>query len=185
MSSFYSADELHKIGFASFGENVLISRKASIYRPEVIHMGNSVRIDDFCILSGGKEISLGNYVHISAYCAIYGGAGIHIDNFSGLSPRCTVFSESDDFGGQSMIGPFFPVEKYKPGYISAPVMLERYVQVGAHSTIFPGTTLAEGVAVGAHSLVLKNCEAWGIYAGSPVKRIKERSRQLLSYHVDQ
>jgi galactoside O-acetyltransferase len=40
-------------------------------------------------------------------------------------------------------------------------------------------TLEEGVAVGALSLLNKNCEAFGIYAGNPVRRIKERKCNLL------
>ena len=52
MNSFYTENELKQIGFKRIGENVLISRKASIYQPELIEIGNNVRIDDFCILSG-------------------------------------------------------------------------------------------------------------------------------------
>ena len=51
MNSFYSKEELKEIGFKKYGENVLISRKTSIYNPEKIIIGNNVRIDDFCILS--------------------------------------------------------------------------------------------------------------------------------------
>jgi len=40
-------------------------------------------------------------------------------------------------------------------------------------------TLEEGVAVGALSLIRKNCEAFGIYSGAPAKRISERKRDLL------
>jgi galactoside O-acetyltransferase len=39
-------------------------------------------------------------------------------------------------------------------------------------------TLEKGVAIGALSLVKKNCTAFGIYLGSPAKRISERKRDL-------
>ena len=39
--------------------------------------------------------------------------------------------------------------------------------------------LAGGVSVGAMSLVTQNLEAWGVYAGIPAKRIKERNRAIL------
>ena len=52
MNTFYSKEELENIGFAEIGHNVLVSKKASIYKPELIEIGNNVRIDDFCILSG-------------------------------------------------------------------------------------------------------------------------------------
>ena len=51
MDSFYSRSELEHIGFATIGKNVLLSRKASIYSPAMISIGDNVRIDDFCIVS--------------------------------------------------------------------------------------------------------------------------------------
>ena len=73
MNSFYSNEELKQLGLKSFGKNVLISKKCSIYGADKISIGNNVRIDDFCILSG--KIVIGNYVHISAYSALYAGGG--------------------------------------------------------------------------------------------------------------
>jgi acetyltransferase-like isoleucine patch superfamily enzyme len=180
MNSFYSNNELYKVGFAKIGNNVLISRNASFYRPEAIDLGDHVRIDDFCILSGGKGISIGNYVHIGAFSALYGGAGIFMEDFSGLSPRCSLFSESDDFSGNSLIGPFFNKATCKPDYISAPIHLHKYSQVGTNSTLLPGVTLGEGTAIGAHSLVTRKCDEWSIYLGTPAMRIKNRSKSLLN-----
>jgi galactoside O-acetyltransferase len=39
--------------------------------------------------------------------------------------------------------------------------------------------LGEGVAVGAHSMVTKSCEPWGIYLGVPAKRITQRRKKIL------
>lgn len=61
----------------------------------------------------------------------------------------------------------------------ADVLLGKHVIVGSGSVILPGITLEEGVAVGALSLVTKNCEAFGVYVGNPARRIKWRKRDLL------
>ena len=98
MVSFYSKEELKKLGIKEIGENVFISKKASIYSPEKIKIGNNVRIDDFCILSG--DIEIGDYVHIAAYVALYGKYGIKIGDFCGCSARCTIYSATDDFSGE-------------------------------------------------------------------------------------
>ena len=91
MTSFYDENELKEIGFKSYGENVKISRKSSIYGAEKISIGNNVRIDDFCILSG--QIKLGNYIHIAAYSALYGGEdGIVIKDFANISSRVSIYS---------------------------------------------------------------------------------------------
>lgn len=60
----FSESELKAIGFLKYGKNVLVSRKASIYNPEQMVLGDNIRIDDFCILSG--NIKLGSYIHIPA-----------------------------------------------------------------------------------------------------------------------
>ena len=69
-SSFYSDEELLSMGFKSIGKGCMISRKASFYGVGRMSIGNNVRIDDFCILSG--SITLANNIHISAYVFIYG-----------------------------------------------------------------------------------------------------------------
>lgn len=60
---FLTEEELNQKGFKSFGKNVLISDKASIYGANNISIGNDVRIDDFCTLSG--NITLKNNIHIA------------------------------------------------------------------------------------------------------------------------
>ena len=62
----------------------------------------------------------------------------------------------------------------------ADVFLGRHVIVGSGSVVLPGVTLKEGVAIGALSLIKEDCESFGIYAGSPCRRIKDRKRDLLA-----
>lgn len=174
-NSFYTPEELSLIGFKSAGQNVLISRLARFYGVEDIEIGNNVRIDDFCILSG--NIRLGNNIHISAYTALYGKFGIEMDDYSGLSPRCTVFSASDDFSGEYFIGPM--ADPKNTNVTGKRVSIGKYSQLGSGCIVFPGVTVNEGVAVGAMSLVLRDLEAWKIYKGIPAVYYKERSRKLL------
>lgn len=175
-ASFYSKEEITDLGFKSCGENVQISRKASIYGAENMVIGNNVRIDDFCVLSG--NIILGNYIHIAVYSALFGGkAGIEMQNFSGLSSRCVIYAESDDYSGKTLTNPTVP-EEYL-GLIEGRVVLREHVIIGSGTTILPGVEIGEGSAVGSMSLVNKTLEAWGIYAGIPCQYKKERSKKLL------
>jgi len=176
MTSFYNIEELQGLGLKKYGSNVLISRKCSIYSPENISLGNNVRIDDFCILSG--DITIGSYIHISAYCALYGSFGIEMEDYTGLSPRCTIFSASDDFSGDYLIGPM--IDNNKTNVTGGKVLIKCFSHIGACTTILPAVIINEGVAVGAMSLVNKTLEEWGIYAGIPAKKIKKRSRELLN-----
>lgn len=171
MNSFYTEEELQKIGFKSFGNNVLISRNAKFYGVSNMEIGNNVRIDDFCILSG--NIKIGNYVHISAYTALYGSQGIQIGDFCGCSARTTIYSAMDDFSGEYMIGPMLPDGLTK--VTGGRVILENYVQLGANTTVMPDLTIGEGAVTGSYTLVRHNIEPWTINIGIPSRVLKKRS----------
>lgn len=173
MSSFYSTDELLSLGFKSCGSNVYISRKASFYFAEDISIGNNVRIDDFCILSG--KITIGSFVHISAYSALYASHGIEIGNFCGISPRCLLFSASDDFSGEAMISPMVPARL--TNLRSGKITLKDYSQLGANSIVMPAVTVWEGAVCGAFSFVNKDLPAWSISCGIPCAFLKKRSQK--------
>jgi len=176
MNSFYSVDELEKIGFKALGENVLLSKKSSIYGAKNISIGSNVRIDDFCILSG--NIKLGSYIHIAAYCALYGGdKGITINDFANLSSRISIYSISDDYSGNTMTNPMIP-EKYKM-ILSDEVTIEKHVIIGSGSVVLPGIILKEGSSFGAMSLINRSSEPWSINVGIPSIKIKNRSKKLL------
>ena len=174
MNSFYNENELIALGLGSFGKNVYISKKCSIYNPNKIYIGNNVRIDDFCILSG--NISIGNYVHISAFSCLYGRFGIKINDFCGISPKCSLFSAQDDFSGEFMISPMVNDKhiNLKTGVIT----LENYSQLGANSVILPGVTINEGAVCGAFSLVKTDLEPWSMNKGIPAKKYKDRNKNI-------
>lgn len=176
MNSFYTAQEIQNIGFKGVGDNVFISRNANFYSPQTISIGHDVRIDDFCILSG--HIELGSYIHISAYSAIYGKYGITLKDYSGLSPRVTIFSAMDDFSGHFLINPMAGEHTNVTGGI---VTIEKFVQVGAGTIIFPNVVIGEGSVIGALSLVNRSVSEWGVFAGVPVRKLKDRSKNLLDF----
>ena len=59
------------------------------------------------------------------------------------------------------------------------VYIGKHTIVGCGTVILPGVFIDEGVAIGALSLVNIDCTNWGIYSGTPIKKIKERERDLL------
>lgn len=181
MNSFYTNTELDKMGLKHYGKNVLISRKASIYSADKISIGNDVRIDDFCILSG--HIEIGSYVHVAAFSALYGGeSGIFVHDYANISSRVSIYSVSDDYSGLTMTNPMIP-EAYK-NIDNRPVVIDKHVIIGSTSVVMPGVIAAEGCSFGAFSFVNKSTDPWGMYVGVPVKRVKERKKDLLKL-VDQ
>lgn len=175
--AYYTQEQLKSLGFKSIGKNVKISDKASIYDCERIEIGDNSRIDDFCIVSGFLKI--GRNVHITPNCLVAGGIkGIIFEDFTTLAYHVQVFSQSDDYSGRTMTNSTIP-EQFKNEY-KKEVVIKKYTIVGAGSIIMPGVILEEGTSVGAMSLVLRSTEPWGIYVGNPAKRLKDRSKDLLT-----
>lgn len=173
-----SREAIEALGFASVGESVQLSDRASFYGAARITLGNNVRIDDFCVLAAGVGgIVIGDYVHIAVSSSLIGSGKITMSDFSGISSRVSIYSSSNDYSGATLTNPTVPSEY--AGVTHADVFLGKHVIVGSGSVILPGVTLEEGVAVGALSLVHKRCEAFCIYAGNPARRIKGRKRDLL------
>lgn len=168
--------KLEAKGFKFIGENVKVSEHAKIYDPEKIELGNNSRVDDFCILSG--NISIGDYCHITPMCLIAGGEpGVILENFCTLAYGVKIFAQSDDYSGTTMVNSLIPKE-YKKEILSK-VHIERHVVIGAGALVFPGVRIAEGCSIGAMALVNKSTLPWGIYVGSPSKRLKDRKKDLL------
>lgn len=170
--------EIEEMGFSHVGLNPKLSSKASYYNCKNIIIGNNVRIDDFSVISAGAGgIEIGNYIHIAVYSLLVGAGKIILQDFCGISSRVSIYSSSDDYSGTCMTNPMVPEEFTNVKH--ADVTVGRHVIIGSNSVVLPGITLEEGVAIGALSLVSKNCEAFGVYTGNPSRRIKSRKRDLL------
>lgn len=177
--AYLDGSTIERLGFRSLGRNVLISDKASLYNCANISLGDNVRIDDFCILSAGENgIDIGQHVHIACYSSLIGAGRIRIRDFANISSRVSIYSSSDDYSGATMTNPTIPAQW--TGVIHADVEIGRHVIIGCGSVVLPGITLGKAAAIGALSLVNRDCEPFGIYAGTPARRIKERKRDLLT-----
>lgn len=177
--AFLTEDQIKAMGFLHVGENCLLSDNASYYNCKNIKIGNNVRIDDFCVLSAGERgITIGNYIHIAVYSSLIGAGKIVLKDFCNISSRVAIYSSNDDYSGGFMTNPMVP-SKYT-NVTSLDVIIGEHVIVGSGSVILPGVTLEKGVAIGALSLVNKSCTEFGIYIGTPAKRIKERKKGLLN-----
>lgn len=175
-TSFYTEQELSQLGLKSYGENVRISRYVHIYSPEKISIGDNVRIDDFCILSG--NITIGSHIHIAAYCALYGADyGIVMEDYTGISARAIIYAVMDDFSGDYLIGPIH--DDKCTNVTGGMVKICAYSQIGAGALIFPNLIVGKGAVLGAMSMAKQSLEPWGIYAGVPARKIKNRNKRLL------
>ncbi|MGZ3756199.1 MAG: acyltransferase [Mucilaginibacter sp.] len=138
--------------------------KISIGTDTAIHMG--------CFFAG-NNINIGSNTVIARNCYLDGRAGlIDIRNNVSIAPEAYIVSMSHSVHSSS----FDTVIK--------PVLIEDYVWVGARVMILPGVVAGTGCVLAAASVVTKSVEPYAIVAGSPAKKIGERTRDLdynLSY----
>lgn len=175
---FMSEEELAALGLAACGSDVSIDRTVQLHGRERIEIASHVRIDAFSVLSAGPDgISLGRHVHLGAYVFLAGAARIEVGDFSGLSGRTSVYSSNDDYTGVALTGPTIPGRFRRVN--SAPVLVGRHCIVGAGTVILPGVTLADGVAVGALTVVRHDIPEFTIVAGAPCRQIGTRRRDVL------
>jgi acetyltransferase-like isoleucine patch superfamily enzyme len=177
MINCYSLQYLKQIGVNLLGTNINISKYARIYNPTNLTIHDNVRIDDFTILSCKGKIEIYNNVHISAQCFISSSTSIIIHSYSSISVGVKLFGSNDDYSGNFMANPTVP--KQFLNVTNGDIIIEKHSIIGSNSVVLPNITIAEGTAIGCQSFVNKTTESWKIYAGSPIKYIKNRHKNCL------
>lgn len=171
--------ELRAAGFKAVGRDVKVHDRASLYGVGNITLGDGARIDDFAVIIATGPVTIGRYVSVPNFCVISGRHGVELQDFVTLAPGVKIFSASDDYSGEWMTGPLVPREL--TGGAHGLVVLEPHVLIGAGSVVLPACRIGEGCSVGALSMVRDSLPPWGVYAGVPVRRLRERRRDLLAH----
>jgi len=126
---------------------------------------------------GGKRTIIGSFVHVASFVSVLGGGEFYIEDFAGLSSGTRVYTGDDDYSGGNLTGPTIPYRYRLP--VRSFVRVKKHAIIGANSVILPGVTIGEGAAVGANSLVKRDCKPWTVYGGSPVREIKRRQQERI------
>ncbi|UPZ37822.1 acyltransferase [Sphingobacterium sp. PCS056] len=136
-----------------------------------ISIGQHTSIGMGCFFAG-NHIVIGDHTVINRKVYFDGRvASIRIGNNVSVSQETNILTMSHDPRSTDFSA------------FSQDVVLKDYVWTGFRSIILPGVILGEGSVVGANSLVTKSLDAYGIYVGSPAKKISERNCNL-DYTLD-
>ena len=139
-----------------------------------VSFGNEVTVVEPCNLYGctiGDNVFIGPFVEIQKDVVIKSGSRIQSHTF---------ICELVRIGENCFIGHgvMFTNDLFTEGYpsLSANNWKETHigdnVSIGSNTTILP-VRIADGVVVGAGSVVTKNLEERGIYAGNPARLIRK------------
>ncbi len=95
---------------------------------------------------------------------IYNPAPVHLGSHAILSQQAYLCGATHDLDD-----PAFPLLAYS-------MTIGAYAWVCARASVCPGVNLAEGSVLGLGSVATRDLEAWGVYAGTPAVKVRERSR---------
>lgn len=153
------------------GEEVHLYPLCKMIRAERAELDNCCRIFDFVFIDAGAGLKIGKYSTITWNCVIEGGASAIIGDRVFVGPGSKLLTSSYKLNGYYAVE-FLPGDCHESFFGN--IVLKDDAYIGAGCTLLPGVTVGEGAVVGANSLVTKDLEPWGIYVGSPCKKIGER-----------
>lgn len=164
------------------GEDVFIDEFSKIKRPEHVHIGNHVAIDFgfYCT----TRLYIGNYVHIAPYVTVIGGVdgSFEMWDFTTIAAGSRIIVRGDAHMGEGLVSPVIPNE-FRDKVAGSTIRMGNFSALGTNAIMMPNTWLAEGVVVGANSLVTKPIdEPWTVWVGSPARKVKDRPKEkMLEY----
>lgn len=118
--------------------------------------------------SGYKNIRLDRNVHIGPGALVDGAGGVHIGEGTLVAPGVSIYSRTHNFDESLTALPFDNV------MLVAPVLIGRYVWIGARVTILPGVIIGDGAIIGAGSVISKDVPAGAVVVGNPGRVVRYR-----------
>jgi galactoside O-acetyltransferase len=156
--------------FESYGENCVVYDDPLILKPEMITLGNHVRIDGFCRLEGGKGLIIDDYVHVCSFASVLGGGLCRLGKYVALTQGVRVVTGTETHIGVMTACAPMELRRVK----QTAVIFSDHSFAGVNAVIMPGVRLGRGAVAGAGSVITKDIPAWEIWAGNPAKKISER-----------
>lgn len=128
--------------------------------------GDRIYVTRGCDLSAsGGTITIGAGAFFNKNCTIVAHSMVSIGQDVMLGPNVSVY----DSDHRCEIG---PTPFKNQGYVSNGISIGRNVWIGQNSVVAKGSQIGESVVIAANSLVRGVLETGGLYAGTPVRRIR-------------
>ena len=168
----YMGDNLRKT-LKYVGKDVVLYPLCKLIRPQNAEIDDYARILDYTFIDAGKSLKIGKHSMITWQVVIEGGANTYIGDRVFIGPGSKILTSTYAIHGYYS-AEFIPDGCHKIEY--GDITLNDDVYIGANCTLLPGITIGEGAAVGANALVNCDLEPWGIYVGTPAKKIGVREK---------
>jgi galactoside O-acetyltransferase len=156
------------------GTGVRIYPLAKLAYPHVIELYDYCKIRDFVFIFAGRGVTIGEYSDVQPHVVIWGGGETIIGDRVSVGPGTVLLSAVYSHApGLKMVD---GLSEGSANALYGKLTIQNDVYIGANCTLMPDIVIGEGAIIGAASFVNKDVEPWGIYVGSPAKKIGERSK---------
>jgi acetyltransferase-like isoleucine patch superfamily enzyme len=136
----------------------------AVYRLVGMHV-ETPGIMHSCVFEGSAgNIVIGHSSFINTHCFLEAVASVRIGAQCGLAMHVMIVTS-----GHALA----PDGHWTQQRTAEPVTLGDHVWVGARSIILPGVTVGEHCVIAAGSVVIRDCDAWGLYAGVPARKVRD------------
>jgi acetyltransferase-like isoleucine patch superfamily enzyme len=115
----------------------------------------------------GGDIRIGRFCSVNPYCVLYGLGGLTIGDHVRIATHTVVVPANHNFMNSDI-----PI--VNQGQTMEGIVVGDDVWVGAGVRILDGVEIGKGCVIAAGSVVTKSTIPYGIYAGVPAKKVKDR-----------
>jgi acetyltransferase-like isoleucine patch superfamily enzyme len=169
----WNEDIKHELG--ACGKNVFIGHNVLFANPQMVFLGDNVRIDPFTFITTG--LVTGNHIQITAFAMLGGGAQhtITLGNWCFIGYGSKLFCASEDYSGE-----YGPVNEYwgSNKIFRGDITFKDYAGIASDVMVMPGVTIPEGCTIGAKSFVHKSPGIeWSLYMGIPAMWKRARNKE--------
>ncbi len=131
-----------------------------------------VHIDSFVKIKpagGSGDVEIGENTHINSGTVIYSGNGISIGRGVLIAANCTLAPVNHEFHSKSKM---ILEQRFIPS--RGGIIIEDDVWIGSNTAVLDGAMIRKGVVIGAGAVVMGELEAYGVYAGNPLRLVGRR-----------
>jgi len=145
----------------------LFAWRALLLRCFGAKLGPGCKFYPACKVWAPWNLTCGELVAVGDGADIYNPAPISFGSHAIVSQDAYVCGATHDYDD-----PRFPLMAYAMDFGA-------YSWVCARASVGPGVNMGEGAVLGLGSVATRDMEPWGVYAGVPAVKVKERKRQEL------
>jgi len=168
---------------AAARHRIVALRRKGVSLPNAISIGEDVEVDPsggsivigagtsidrgVIIRAYGGAIKIGANCSVNPYTILYGHGGLTIGSGVRIAAHVVVIPSNHNVDDRSRF-------IYEQGETMQGIVIEDDVWIGAGARILDGLVVRRGSVVAAGAVVTRSTDPFGIYAGVPARKVRER-----------